>query len=43
MTHGSSSELMSSSAMTSCPLGVPLKKNDKFWLAANYDFNKHEG
>jgi hypothetical protein len=31
------------SSISSCPLGVPLKVNDKFWLAANYDFTKHQG
>ncbi|KAF2669819.1 hypothetical protein BT63DRAFT_222806 [Microthyrium microscopicum] len=31
------------SALSSCPLMKPLKVNDKFWLAANYDFTKHAG
>jgi len=31
------------SALSSCSLMKPLKENDKFWLAANYDFIKHEG
>jgi hypothetical protein len=31
------------SSISSCPLGTPLKVNDKFWLAAHYDFTKHQG
>jgi len=31
------------SGMGTCPLGIPIKENDKFYLAANYDFTKHQG
>jgi hypothetical protein len=34
---------MIGSSMTSCALGTPIRRDDRFWLAANYDFTKHEG